>query len=455
MPGTSSAAPDTPKGVERSGETPGAPGADPDRRRLRARLRRGAWAALAASLAVHSVFLPLPWSLALWGLWASKQPFELVDLPGEVGFAVELEYAEPPAAAPPPADAATTPPADAATAEAPKPPPPKPPPKPPTPVASLATPPRDGQGGAGGAKPVAERGRGGEAGAGAQAAGVRDPVGVSGKAGSVVGRDPNVSVLLVTENLRGHPAAAELGPALVNIRQWRSFFGPTTVDPVRDTDRILLAGPQFRDTSKVSAVIKFRLSEAKLREAVDDLRRASDPPGEWVTESPPTAKVHADGADRYLVLGGGGVAMMVPEGALEQAKRGVSFPPARPGEVLVFFLRHPGRALRGLPFALPPSLASLRLGVNLRPDGGADVLIDAVDKDAPSAAASARALTAGIDAASVREVPLLGRVRLFDPVEFRAEGEHVRATARINAAQAREMARLVAAVLGQMSRGER
>jgi hypothetical protein len=431
----------------------------PEAQRLLERMRRGGQRALkftvVFSLACHVGVFFLPKLLAYWGLWSETSSIGLVDMPGDVGFAVELEYTEPPAPAPATAPAEPAPAATPAPTEAPKPPPPKPPPPTPPPSASLATPRRDGRGGEGGGRPPEAHARGGSGGAGGQGSvAVRDPVGVSGKAGAVVGRDPNVSVLLVTENMRGHAAAAELGPALVNIKQWKSFFGPTTIDPIRDTDRILLAGPQFRDTSKVSAVIKFRLSEPKLREAIDDLRRASDPPGEWVNESPPTAKIHADGADRYIVLGGGGVGMMVPEGALEQAKRGVTFPPARPGEVLVFFLRHPARALRGLPFTLPPSLASLRLGVNLRPDGGADVFIDALDKDAASAGTSARDLTRGFEAASVREVPLLGRVRLFDPIEFHAEGEHVKATARINAAQTREMARLVAAMLGQMSRGE-
>ncbi|HEU4412552.1 MAG TPA: hypothetical protein VFS43_45335 [Polyangiaceae bacterium] len=431
----------------------------PEAQRLLERLRRGARRALGFavvfSVVCHVGVFFLPRLLALWGLWSESSSIGLVDMPGDVGFAVELEYTEPPAPAAPAAPADAAPAATPAPTEAPKPPPPKPPPPAP-PAASLATPRRDGRGGEGGGRPPEAHARAGAGGAGGGqgSVAVRDPVGVSGKAGAVVGRDPNVSILLVTENLRGHPAATELGPELVKIRQWRSFFGPTTIDPIRDTDRILVAGPQFRDTSKISAVIKFRLTESKLREAIDDLRGASDPPGEWVSESPPTAKVHADGADRYMVLGGGGIAMMVPEGALEQAKRGVSFPPARPGEVLVFYLRYPARALRGLPFALPQSLASVRIGGNLRPDGGADVIIDALDKDAASASTSARTLSAGLEAASVREVPLLGRIRLFDPIEFHAEGDHVKATVRLNAAQTREMARLVASMLAQMSRGE-
>ncbi|HEU4539060.1 MAG TPA: hypothetical protein VFS00_33295, partial [Polyangiaceae bacterium] len=287
------------------------------------RLRRVALTALlatfACSLALHVGVYLLPRLLALLGLWAQGQSLELVDLPGDVGFDVELEYA-PPAPPAPPSDAAPA--APPTTGEAPKPPPPKPPPPKPAPAASLATPRRDGQGGQGGAKPAAE-GRAGAGGAGGQApTGVRDPVAVAGKAGAVVGRDVNLQVLVVTENLRSHPMAAELGPALTNIPQWKTFFGPTSIDPIRDTDRILVGGPQFRDVTKVSAAVKFRLSEAKVRDAIDDLRRAGDPPGEWVSESPPTAKVRAGGADRYVVIGGNGLVMTVPEGALEQAKRG-------------------------------------------------------------------------------------------------------------------------------------
>jgi hypothetical protein len=214
----------------------------------------------------------------------------------------------------------------------------------------------------------------------------------------------------------------------------------------------LVAGPQFRDVSQVSAAVKFRLSEAKLREAVDDLRRASDPPGEWVSESPPTAKVRAGSSDRYVVLNGGGLVATVPEGALEQAKRGLSFSASRPGEVFLASIRHPARAFRGLPFAVPATLSVVRVSASLRPDGSADVLIDATDKDASTAESSARLLTSNIEAMSWREVPFLGRIRLFEPVEFRSDGDHLKASAHFNAAQTREMARLVAAMLGQMQR---
>jgi hypothetical protein len=416
------------------------------------RLRRVAWFALGAtfvfSFGLHVGVYLLPRLLVVLGLWTQGRSLELVDLPGEVGFDVELDYAPPAPPAPPSEAAPAAPPAT--TGEAPKPPPPKPPPPKPAPAASLATPRRDGQGGQGGSKPTAE-GRGGAGGQGSTG-GVRDPMVVAGKAGSVVGRDVNLQVLVVTENLRSHPMAAELGPALANIPQWKTFFGPTAIDPIRDTDRIMAGGPQFRDVSKVSAAVKFRLSEPKLRDAIDDLRRASDPPGEWVSESPPTAKVRAGGADRYVVIGGNGLVMTVPEGALDQAKRGMAFAPSRPGEAIIASIRYPSRAVRGLPFAVPASLAVLRLSVTLRPDGGADVLIDATDKDAATAAESARAMTASVDAMSVREVPLLGRIRLFDPVPFRAEGEHVKAVAHFNAAQTREMARLIVAMFSPPAR---
>lgn len=427
----------------------------PDAQRLLEQVRRRAHKALRLtvvfSLACHVAVFFLPKLLALWGLWSEASSIGLADMAGEVGFDVDLHYQEPAPPAAPPADVAPA--ATPAPTEAPKPPTPKPAPTPP-PAASLATPRREGRGGEGGSKSAPDaQAKAGAGGAGGRSGGtVRDPLAAAGKAGGLVARDVNLQVLFVTENLRGHALANELGPALMAIPQWKTFFGPTSIDPIRDTDRILVAGPGFRDVSQISAAVKFRLSEAKLREAVDDLRRASDPPGEWVSESPPTAKVRAGSSDRYVVLNGGGLVATVPEAALEQAKRGLSFSASRPGEVFLASIRHPDRAFRGLPFTMPSSVVVVRVSATLRPDSSADLLIDATDKDASTAEASARTLTSGIAAMSVREVPLLGRIRLFDPVEFRAEGEHIKANAHINAAQTRELARLVAAMLGQGQR---
>src|SRR5262245_54796374 len=77
----------------------------PEAQRLLERMRRGAQRALsltiAFSLACHVGVFFLPRLLALWGLWSETSSIGLVDMPGDVGFAVELEYTEPPAPAAP------------------------------------------------------------------------------------------------------------------------------------------------------------------------------------------------------------------------------------------------------------------------------------------------------------------------------------------------------------------
>ena len=103
-----------------------------------------------------------------------------------------------------------------------------------------------------------------------------------------------------------------------------------------------------------------------------------------------------------------------------------------------------GKALRGAPFAIPSSLKWVRLATSLTADGAATVRVDCLDENSDAAVQSAAVLTAGLEAATTSEVPILGRVRMIDEVVFRAAGDHVQATIKLNPAQTRELAKIVA-----------
>ncbi|HEY8944614.1 MAG TPA: hypothetical protein VIM73_10150, partial [Polyangiaceae bacterium] len=62
----------------------------------------------------------------------------------------------------------------------------------------------------------------------------RRPLAVAGGRG-VVDPNANVKVLIDTQRLRGHPLGARIGKMLGSVYQWRDFFGPTGIDPVKDT----------------------------------------------------------------------------------------------------------------------------------------------------------------------------------------------------------------------------
>lgn len=272
---------------------------------------------------------------------------------------------------------------------------------------------------------------------------VRDPIGISGKAGSIAGKDPNVSLLLGMDAIRSHPAGSTLGPMFANLPIWNQFFTGSGVDPVKDLDRILVAGPQFRESSKVVAVVKLKMKEAAIHDVLEGIRTRATPPGEWESNTVMTAVV--DKTKRVFVMQGSGVLMVVPDSLGDTARqmKGAAFP-GKKGEAIVVFLKFPGKALRGAPFTIPASLRWVRLATTLAADGSATTEIDALDTSPDQAERSADVLTAGLEAATTREVPLLGTVRMIDRVVFRAVGDHVQGTLQLNPAQARELAKLVA-----------
>jgi len=384
------------------------------------------------SLVLHSFFFPVPWSKWLAAFLYRNSAVELVDLGGDIGLPLEIDLQAPEAPAPSPpvaAPAMMQPPSEQKPAEAgPK--------NQEKKAEKKAKPDPSSVASAAASASVARR-----------SAEVRDPLVTAGKAGAVMGKDPNVSVMMVTEAMRSHPVAAEVGAALLQTKQWAAFFGAAALDPFRDTDRILIAGSQFRDTSKISAVVKFRLPSARVREVVESLVEQSDPPGSWVSDDPPVARLSLDGSERNLVLSDPSVVVMVPDSALAQAKRGVSFPATQGSEAVVASLKYPARALRGLPFTVPSTLQVLRVSLVLQEDGSGDVLLDAADADSETAAVSAEQLTEGIESVTTRDIPFLGRVRVMEPVKFAAEGSHVKAKIHLTVAQFRELARLAVSML--------
>ena len=262
---------------------------------------------------------------------------------------------------------------------------------------------------------------------------LRDPLVFSGKAGALAGKDPNVSIMVLPESFRKHAAAARLRSLLVKLPQWRAFLDATGLDPITDVDRLLVAGPQLKESGKVAVVIKHRWPAAKMREALERLREKAG--GAWEDGAPPTLRTTLDGGERFVVVLPGGVLVVVPLEALAQARamKGGGFPSAH-GEALLFTLKSPAAALRGLPFVVPTSIESVRIAVVMRADGGADLTFDGATSSATAAAIAADVLGRGVEAATTRKT-FLGTIRLFDAVVFSAEGTHVRAKMPLHAGQ--------------------
>lgn len=113
----------------------------------------------------------------------------------------------------------------------------------------------------------------------------------------------NVQIVLIGARLREHPVGKEMGPLLGGNPQWEGFFKGTGLDPVKDIDVMILAGPQMRISGEVVAIVQFSGDMARVKSAIDNLIKSSDPKGEWLQDAPVmAARASADNAERIFAF---------------------------------------------------------------------------------------------------------------------------------------------------------
>jgi hypothetical protein len=269
---------------------------------------------------------------------------------------------------------------------------------------------------------------------------------LAGAASSVADPNANVKLLLLNDRIRDRPIGARIGRLVTRLPQWNSFFGPTGLDPVRDLRRIYVAGPQFRVSSEVIAVIEYTVTQEKMRAAIDAIVNR-EPKGRWLDSKVPAARARADRAERTFVLAKPGIVVMVPPALTDDAlSKGpqLGFPNIGGDAAVVAFVATPWRALRGLalPFRVPESIASVMLQVTPADDGGAMIRVVAVDESPKTAREHAGLLTRGINLATQRDMGPLGallfggqKLQLIEPVKLAARGKTIEGTARVTPRQ--------------------
>lgn len=372
---------------------------------------------LALSGALHLVFTP--WA-ALWGLVRWLPDWRVNPVPEEAVNAIPVDLIadepEPPAPDPAPETEAAGEPLEAepdvedAAAPAPAPPEPvaprpEPPPAPPAPT------PADGQ--------------------------IGDPVTLSGSAGKIADPNANVRILLYTDQIRSHPLGLRIGRLLRRTPQWRDFFGPAQVDPIRDIDRVLIAGPQLRDSSNVVAVVQHRLPDERMEKGLDALIARGG--GTWLPGEGKVARTVADRAERIIALPAPGIVAVVPPSAEESARglgKDTSFGEAPEGVAMQAYAVTPWRVFLGTPVQIPRSIEWVRLEVRPRPDGGASLRLVARDASEADARRSAREielllraagsgeLLAGVPKVVARRL-MRGLEGMLAKVQLRAEGRQI------------------------------
>jgi hypothetical protein len=277
---------------------------------------------------------------------------------------------------------------------------------------------------------------------GQERAGAGHPVAMSGVNSEVVDENANVNLLIATERIREHPLGPRIGKLIVSFPQWSSFFESGEVDPVRDINRILVVGPQFRRSADVVAILQHELPPPVIRAAVDRLVQRP-PKGRWLKTKLPMARAFADRAERLFALTAPQVLVVAPPHLQEQliAAPPMRFPNPEGDAALVLHVKTPWRALIGLPFRLPESIAWLRLDVVPNADGSVQLHMSAEDSDAASAAEHARTLSDGLNTLTNPDLGALGAlvglrsIAFIDKIQFRARDKQISGQVRISQRQ--------------------
>ena len=270
---------------------------------------------------------------------------------------------------------------------------------------------------------------------------LRDPTAVAGSIGKLAEKDANVQVLVASDRLRKHELGMSFAKILVNLPEWATFFAGTGIDPLRDFDHLLIAGPRFKhDSSKVVAVMDYHLPDEALRAAVTVIVERSG--GAWLEGTPlPAARVTAAGHPRIIVLHPKKhLVAILPEGALDQleafAKTGGFARSSKVG--LVIAMVNPARPM-GEVMKLPATLTSMRLALTPTEDGGGELLIELVDASAEAAERDEPDIESSFDQARKIPVPLLGAIEALDAPHFSREGKTIRAEVKVTELQLRRI----------------
>jgi hypothetical protein len=182
-----------------------------------------------------------------------------------------------------------------------------------------------------------------------------------------------------------------MGPLLSSIPQWDDFISGTGVDPISQTDWVLISGPGLIDTSNDVIIVRYSAPDAVVDKAIDVVSKKYEHGGPFDAGVPGVraALGHADKAPRVFLRPQTHLLAVVPvpyaNTAAKILVRSKVSPNVRPGEAVRLTLKRPNH-----PFPdIPKTVSELRLWVLPRSDGSAEVFAEgdtASDAEAVAAA---------------------------------------------------------------------
>jgi hypothetical protein len=279
--------------------------------------------------------------------------------------------------------------------------------------------------------------------------GPRDPTALVGAAGNAQAGPALVQLLVNMAEIRKNPVGTRLGPLLSAIPQWDDFMQGTNVDPVRDTDWVLITGPSLIHTERDVILVHYSASDALVDHAIQIVSKKYDRGGPFDAGVPgvKAALGHADRAPRVFLRPQTHVLAVVPPDFANTAARTLKgahiSAHVRPGEAMRLVLKTPSR-----PFpAIPASISEMRLWIVPRPDGGADVFGEG---DTPDAAACSAAVAQLRKVIRTQNSIMVRMVTggLLDTVDITEDGSTVRLRAPVTPEQLETILNLVSSQLG-------
>ena len=283
----------------------------------------------------------------------------------------------------------------------------------------------------------------------AGATGPKDPQAIVGAAGDIQVDAVLVMVVVNAEVIRKNSVGASMGFLLRGIPQWDQFMHGTDIDPVADTDWVMISGPSLVNTSRDVVLIHYSASDAKVDRAMDVVggNFAKGGPYDAGVPTVKAVRTFADGSERIVLRPRSHVLAVVPPSAADKVARQLARSPVpahiRKGEAVYLRVVNPHHPMP----EIPESITELRMRVVPRDDEGADVFIDCDTKDPATASAAARDLRALIDSRNSTLVSMMTG-GLFDHVDVAPEGNLATVHLTASREQIVTLVRLVGGFLG-------
>jgi hypothetical protein len=296
----------------------------------------------------------------------------------------------------------------------------------------------------------------GDSGAPPGAAGPRDPGSMIGLAGLISAGTINVTLLVNISVIRTNPVGARMGPLLYGIPQWNDFMkgSQVAVDPIRDTDWILIYGPSLIHTDRDAVIVHYSASDDVVDLAVESIAKRYDKGGAFDAGVPgvKASLGHADNAERVFMRVQPHVLTIVPKDKATDfakvLKRAPIAPRVRQGEAMRLTVKDPWKQISVPNLKFSQSLKEIRLWIVPRAsDGGADVFVEGDCADEESASDSADALTDLIK----RQNSLVVRAAtrgLLNNAKVTADGKQIKSQLSVSQEQLEALLQGIGAFLG-------